>query len=680
MRPRTLSLIWLALASTPIQLSASERSRPLGTEEEYLAKIPVVISATRLAQNISDTPASVTVIDRTMIEASGAVELVDLLRLVPGFQVGLTTGNLATVTTHGTGAPWFSRVKVLVDGHSGYHSGFSGLDWATLGVALADVERIEVVRGPNIATYGANAIQGTVNIVTYQPFQARGAFAQLTAGSRNRTDGTLRYGGRLGTMDYRLTLEHRENSGFRERNDSTRAKHLSFRGVMNPTPEDEIDVHAGFNRSDLGVQLHFPFDPVDRDVQANYQFLRWTRSLSRDESWYLQLSRDDYESNDPTREWVSRFWGVDPTWIPLLLEGRTDQTFAFGNFTADSRRHDLEFQHFVEPNDSLRLTWGFGYQRDELEHFLSGDTETKTADTGRGFGSVEWRPRADTVVNLNAMFEHSSLSGGIFSPRLGVNYRLGHGHTVRAAVSRAHKNPSLLEEHWKSLLRLDDGSPFHLYASSMGDLDPERRDVLELGYVGDWPEHGIQMDARVYHEEVTDAVIYALDGFQDGRGCADQPVLPSWCYRVGNFMSYDVDGLEMELAWQPTNRHLLRISYAYADVDGDLPYSLSVPISMSLDKTAPRHSGSILASYGLPDRWDASLALYVSDPVYWYADGRLVDRYRRVDLRLAKSVALDGADATLEFLVQNIGGNYEEFHTLNRFETRAFVRAGLQFR
>ncbi len=476
--PVTLSVCWLlgqagaGTADSGVNESAAEYR--LASEEDFFSELPVVVSASRLHQPVSETPAAVTVIDRAMIDASGAVELVDVLRLVPGFQVGHTLGNLITVSAHGPGSPWNQGMQVLVDGHSAYHSSFAGVEWAVINIALVDIERLEVVRGPNMPTYGSNAIQGTINIITRQPFQDRGTFLQGTAGSRERTDGLLRHADRVAGMDYRLTLEHRENSGFSDTHDYTRKSDLSFRGVLNPTAEDELDIHLGYNSNALGVKLRFSFPPVNRDVQSDYQFLRWTRSLDSRESWYLQLSRDHYHDIDgSTRGLVSSYLGIEPDLVPVLLDGRPDQSLSFNDFEVESSRYDLEFQQFLRPGDDLRLVWGLGYHWDELRHFAIDHPDLVTAKTARAFGSLEWRPQGRMLVNLGAMLEDNSLAGTSLSPRLGVNYQVRDGQTVRAAITRAYKNPALLDEYWNALARLDDGYPFHLLIRSQGDLDPE---------------------------------------------------------------------------------------------------------------------------------------------------------------------------------------------------------------
>ena len=133
--------------------------RAVVSESDYLADVPTVLSVSRLAQALDDTPGAVTILDRNFIRMTGARDVVDVLRFVPGFQ---TTSAFETdapmATYHGRNDDWANRIQVLVDGRSVYSSlqqGSAGIGWQTL--AMDDIERIEVLRGSNSATYGARA-------------------------------------------------------------------------------------------------------------------------------------------------------------------------------------------------------------------------------------------------------------------------------------------------------------------------------------------------------------------------------------------------------------------------------------------------------------------------------------------------------------------------------------------
>ena len=144
------------------------------SEEDFLADIDTVISATRIRQPLTESPASITVIDRDMIVASGAIEVADVLRLVPGIQVAYPQGNQLAVTYHGYGDAFPRDMQVLIDGRSIYQPSFADVEWLFLGVTLEDIERIEVIRGPNTPFDGSNAVAGVINIITKHTVDTQG--------------------------------------------------------------------------------------------------------------------------------------------------------------------------------------------------------------------------------------------------------------------------------------------------------------------------------------------------------------------------------------------------------------------------------------------------------------------------------------------------------------------------
>jgi iron complex outermembrane receptor protein len=129
------------------------------------------LSASRLSQPINEAPAAVTVIDKQMIKDSGAWDLSEIFRLVPGMYVAYHADPYfsadSTVAYHGMVTTTTSdRMQVLIDGRSVYSGLFGGVNWSDLPIVLADIERIEVIRGPDSASYGANSYLGVINIIT----------------------------------------------------------------------------------------------------------------------------------------------------------------------------------------------------------------------------------------------------------------------------------------------------------------------------------------------------------------------------------------------------------------------------------------------------------------------------------------------------------------------------------
>jgi iron complex outermembrane recepter protein len=198
-------------------LLVSAFSSAMADEDIFFAELPVVGSVSRLQQRLADAPASVSVIDRDMIRASGVRSLNDIFRLVPGFQTFAHSDAPARVTYHGiTDDNDFSpRVQVLIDGRSLHSPLFrGGMNWALVPVALEDIERIEVVRGSNSVSYGTNAFLGVVNIITIDPSLVRGVSVSASNGNQGVRDYTVRGGGAFGEAgNFRLTYQEVSDNG-----------------------------------------------------------------------------------------------------------------------------------------------------------------------------------------------------------------------------------------------------------------------------------------------------------------------------------------------------------------------------------------------------------------------------------------------------------------------------------
>ena len=158
----------------------------LAADDELFFEMPVVLSANRLEQPISDAAVSMSVIDRKTIETSGARTIPEVLRLIPGMQVGFSGNEFGdepkyVVTYHGHSEQYSKQMQVLIDGRSIYEPFFGGINWKAIPVNIDDIERIEVSRGPNIATYGSNAFMAAINIITLPQQKTRVHMLELTS-------------------------------------------------------------------------------------------------------------------------------------------------------------------------------------------------------------------------------------------------------------------------------------------------------------------------------------------------------------------------------------------------------------------------------------------------------------------------------------------------------------------
>ena len=214
------------------------------SEADFLAEMPTVLTASRLSQSLMDAPNSTTVIDRKQIEASGYHNLADLFRLVPGMYVGFKKGWFHNVT-HTFAAEYARRMQVMVDGRSVYLPSIGGVRWDTLPLAIQDIERIEVVRGPNAASFGANAFTGIINIITRHPDDVAGRMLRLTAGNHDHQEAEFRWAGRAENSSHRITLGERQDNGFDNDNDDENSRMLSYRGEFELGNRENLSLKFG---------------------------------------------------------------------------------------------------------------------------------------------------------------------------------------------------------------------------------------------------------------------------------------------------------------------------------------------------------------------------------------------------------------------------------------------------
>jgi len=709
----------LANASAPMDLP---------TEEDLLAEIPLVSSAARLPQRPEDSPATVTVIDRDMIRMSGAINLADIFRLVPGFQVGHVTGNKFSVTSHGLADEISNRLLVLVDGRS-LHTAFnSGVDWANTPLEIEDIERIEVISGPNVASYGANAFNGVIYITTRQPFLDQGTYIGMTAGSQDTGIGKFRYGGRTSNFDYRISGSYREDDGFDDVNDDTEQARLSFRGIYQKDLRDHWDVQLGLARGDYGIG--FPNDRFTPERTgkrtSHHEYLRWTRTLNPTDSVYVQFYHNRYRMDDdftigPLSEVVSEElgfpispevfetipWGYPPDTFTLK-----DQTIRYGLEDINTDRYDLEFQHVLQPTDDFRMAWGAGlrYETIEGEYWLDGEEEDLVS---RLYVNGEKRFMDRLVLNLGANLEDNNIVGTEISPRIAFNYHFSDRHTLRLGAARAYRTPSLLENNWSSYFEFDGGPPLARHIS-YGLDDPEEITSYEIGYIAKWPEQALTLDMKLYRERI-DPVIRHVNDRRD-VGLYTYPQVPvEWIQVLSNDVgSIDIDGFELQLVYRPRPAAFLVLTYAYANPEGeflkkyedlkeeDLPaYEQGVPrlchtspdvVQVSPDPEenrnyypicwpfsgrAPEHSYSLLTGYRFASGWESSVSISGTSAFTWFGDGTPLPSYTRIDARLAKQFKIGSSLADVALIGQNLGGDYLEFRDDNVFDTRAYLQFSL---
>lgn len=646
-----------ALASADPALAA------LG-ESDFFDDLPVVLSASRLSQPLSDAPAAVTLIDREMIRASGLRDIPDLLRLVPGFSVAYTRDNTWAAGYHGLGDAYSRRFQVLVDGRSIYSPHYGAVDWSELPLSVEDIERIEVVRGPDAAVYGANAFAAVINITTRTAAQAPGGFVSLQVGEQSMRGLTVRHGGGNDALRYRLTASAQQRDRFeRDVNykpavsrdngryfEAGKTYFVNGRMDWQLAPDSEAMAQFGLSQGDwnAGRLTDNPLsalEPTRQDARALYLQLAWRKVESARREWRVQAYHSQNRFDADAQ--------VDPG------VGLIDV-----NQALKQSRSSIDLQVNEQWTPDLRAVWGGEVWQESVaspQNYNSG--RTLRGELARMHGNLEWRAHPRVLLQGGAMLEYHYFTGADLSPRAAVNLTLAPGHVVRLGVARAYRSPTFFEQRGNQVLVLQSGALVDAVTVPSDGLDPERVLSREIGYVGQWRPARLELDVRLYRDRI-DRFIGQLraDFFDDGAFRQNE-------FKSANIGRVDAHGGEIQLRWRPlpaldVSAHYARVFLAADTVRRN--FNVDIPLS------APRNSWGLLASYRLGNGWETSLFAQRSDAQKWLSEGDLTPAFNRVDARLARRWKWQGRDVEAAVVGQNLGDDYHEFRDTNTFSRRVY--------
>lgn len=647
--------------------------------------MPEVLTATRLKQSPAAVPGSVTVLDSALIKASGARSLPELLRLVPGMLVVPQSGNLTTVNYHGSSANQARRMQVLVDGRSVYRAGFAQVDWNDIPVAIEDIERIEVFRGPNTVSYGANALMAVINVLTRAPRDSHGTRLKHTRGQRGINDWYASHGQGWENGDMRLSLSGLQDDGFDQRDEDNDFRDSKRLNRLNLSISQELDatqslewqlaLKEGTNQVDNRYEPIFPVaaqpweQDRDSDVRARdfASSLRWNLDFNPEHSLYVQTNLQQWER---LREWracegqlafspqLGQLWALSPRYTNRLSQhleagnftpptGTPEQmtlatqvlqqaystldpttrtlTHSCGLINEDAResRFDFEVQDTLSLSENLRLVSGLSYRHDraDSEVYLNGKL---SRDTWSLFSQFEWHINQHWLLQGGAMVEDASTTSPSLSPRLALNYLITPAHGLRAVYSEAVRTPDMFENHadWRYRVR---------------DLKPTLAGQSEADYFataagpGNLEQEVMRSRELGYNGHFSNIGLHLdIKLFYDEIDNLISEPLKVYQFMPTNGNRLRLKGAETELNWQMGMRDRLRLGYAYIDYDA----------SHRIDRRlTPRNSGSAgwLRDWG--HNWSSALFYYGADQLNEY-------RFERLDLRVAKRFSV--ADSTLE--------------------------------
>jgi iron complex outermembrane receptor protein len=413
---------------------------------EQLSNI-VVHSVSRRDEPLARAPASIYVISGDDIRRSGATSLPEALRLAPNLIAARADANQYAISARGFNQVLANKMLVLIDGRTVYTPLFSGTFWEVQDVMLEDVERIEVISGPGSALWGANAVNGVINVITRPASATQGTLATVTAGTTQR-DAGARYGGKVGDGHYRLYAKtvRRDNTStasdtpIRDQADQTQVGFRSDWGKAGNSFTLQGDAYGG----------EFDQAPAAREANGANLLGRWTHALGADSSLRVQAYYDNTYRHHP------------------------------GTFKEHLDTFDFELQHAAGVFGGHRLLWGFGlrHYRDRVENFaaLAFLPAERSLNRNHLFVQDEIALSASLDFTIGAKIETNSYSGEEFLPSARLAWRPNQRQLVWTAASRAVRAPSRIDREFF----LPASAPFAVAGGP--EFQSEVSKVYELGY------------------------------------------------------------------------------------------------------------------------------------------------------------------------------------------------------
>lgn len=606
-----LATLLLAASITASGAEPDDSDSLTGLSIEALMDIEVSL-VSRMPERLALSPAAVYVITRDDIERSPALSVPELLRNVPGVHVARIDASKWSITIRGFSGQLANKLQVLVDGRSIFTPVFSGVTWEDQFMPLNLIERIEVIRGPGGATWGANAVNGIINIITRSAAESQGGELSLSAGTELESLATLTYGGRLTSGSHYRAYLH--ELGMNPSEPSVRgAGDDDWRGAMaglrwdGVFGDDELMVQLDGMENRLNATLQAPlsfpsggpyFENVTRD-QSFTSMTRWTRTLSETSELAVQASFHHYESD-------SRQLGE---WRNTL---------------------NFDMQHHFEAGLRHEITWGLGvnYYYDHMtpRKFISISPSRRRYRLFSAFVQDQIRWLDDRLsLTAGARAEYSDQAGFHVQPSLRLAWTPKDSETTLwAAVSRAVNTPSRSE--FDGRLDLASIPLATISFAGNGDFKPEELMAYEMG-----------LRSRLRKDLVVDVALFYNDYDRFRSAALKLPYLdlsrrlPSFVFPIvpENNAGALARGVEIALEWEPSTRWRTRLGWSYLNIHVQRHSHGFDPITPNVAGDTPAHQVFWQNHFDFPN----NVALDFEVRHVAELEGLGVDEYTTLDIR-----------------------------------------------
>lgn len=613
---------------------------------EQLSNIEVT-SVSKKSEKASEAAAAISVISQDDIRRSGLTTIPELLRMVPGVNVAQSGAHDWSVSIRGFNDQFANKLLVLIDGRTVYTPLFSGVFWNLQDTPLQDIERIEVIRGPGATLWGANAVNGVINIITKNSKDTQGGFASQTVGTQINSQTTIRHGVKTDGGAYvRTYAKYDDNDSYKkltggDARDTAKKAQGGFRADWKSGESQAFTFQGDVYHAAENTVYNLPlpnqtFNTVLGD-EKNYGgnvLGRWNNKISKDSDLTVQIYYDG-----AVRDLVPYYASI--------------QTF------------DFDLQHLWTAIDSHEIIWGAGYR--VIETSVNSTPYITFANSHRSDNllssfvqdKITLNPN-DLFLTIGSKFEHNAFTGLEIEPSARLSWLIDGNQTLWGAVSRAVRTPSITLE---DIQFISSTLGANLFAARVGSKSVKSEELLayELGYRIQ-PMSNMTVDVSTFFNDYSRLILGSQGAvYSTTTSLGTYNIAPVLPINAGSASSY---GFESTVKWNPISYLELTASYSLLQLKFDQPD----PFGFTFANKAPKHQFNLSSSWDLPHNLELSNSIYTVGSI---APAGVTDisPYVRFDSKLTWK-ALDNLELSLvgQNLLQNQHREFSPFLYQNQTE------------
>lgn len=594
---------------------------------EQLVNIKVV-SVSKKETSLESSPAAITVITQDDIRRLGIESIPEALRLVPGMDVAQINSHEWAVSARGFNGQFADKLLVLIDGRAVYTPAFGGVYWDVQDLPMGDIDRIEVIRGPGATMWGANAVNGVVNIITKNAKDTQGVLVTVEGGTWDQPKTTVQYGGQLATnLYYRTYLKYFNRDSFVEKDgDNAPDSWESIRAGARLDWEPQKQNHFTLQGGGYNIKQYENVDSPDyappywqsntiSDYESGGNILgRWTHDISDTSQFSLQAYNDYLSEEEAGAGEIQDTMDVD-----------AQHRFAVGNW-----------------ND---IVWGLGYRFTYFDFpnnsYVVNNPSVRHDQLFSGFVQDEITIVPNRLhFTAGTKLEHNDYTGFEYEPSGRLAWTPTDNQTVWAAVSRSIRTPAIynlygqFNETFAPPFPNPYGMPIIISVLPNGNLTSEHLIAYELGYRVQ-PLKSLSFDATGFYNTYNNLINYVPKGIVPGLTPAPHIVEQVGTANNGDGFTY---GTELSAQWQPFDFWRLTASYSF--------FEQNLAPAASFAEDAPEQQAQLRAYLDITPKLEFNgMVSYVDQITYVnIATPTTIPSYVRLDLGLvwhpAKSLEL----------------------------------------